>query len=201
MELINKSINPILKKIVIKNFKSYEPIENEIRILIDLNIVYIEIKNSLEKIIDHIVDRFKIIDKDTLTKNLIIHIYSSKVRECILKINKILLNENINKVKLELNKSKIESELNKSKVESELNKSKVELESKNDYFVKYLTDEIIKCIFTDDIINDIINLSEDSEFNLINILKSNWKKVIIVLLILIAIALIRKGYHYLFKLK
>lgn len=185
MELINKSINPILKKIVIKNFKSYEPIENEIRILIDLNIVYIEIKNSLEKIIDHIVDRFKIIDKDTLTKNLIIHIYSSKVRECILKINKILLNENINKVKLELNKSKIESEL----------------ESKNDYFVKYLTDEIIKCIFTDDIINDIINLSEDSEFNLINILKSNWKKVIIVLLILIAIALIRKGYHYLFKLK
>ncbi len=170
-QLLTKSTNHILKKIVIKNLKSSEIIENEIRIIIDLNIIYYEIKNSLGKIIDYIADRFKIIDKDTLTKNLVIHIYSSKVRECILKINKILPNEN--------------------KVKSE----------SNDNYVKYLTDEIIKCIFTDDIVTNIIDLSEATEFNIINILKSNWKKVIIVLLVLIAISLTRKGYYFLFKSK
>ena len=89
-QLLHKSTNHVLRKILLKNFKGYEIIEKETRIIIDLNIIYFEIKNSLSKIIDYIADRFKIIDKDALTKNFVIHIYSSGVRECILKINKIL---------------------------------------------------------------------------------------------------------------
>ena len=172
-QLLFKSTNHIFKKIVIKNFKSFEIIENEVRIIIDLNIIYYQIKNSFGKIIDYVSDRFKIIDKDELTKILILHIYSSRVKECILKINKILSSE-----------------------------SNIKEESKsNEFYVKYITDEIMKCIFTDDIIREIIDLSEATEFNLINTLKTNWKKIIIVVLVLILISIIKKGYYFLFKSK
>jgi hypothetical protein len=58
-QLLFKSTNHIFKKIVIKNFKSFEIIENEVRIIIDLNIIYYQIKNSFGKIIDYVSDRFK----------------------------------------------------------------------------------------------------------------------------------------------
>jgi hypothetical protein len=190
-QLLYKSTNHVLKKIVLKNFKSYEIIENETRLIIDLNIIYFELKNSLGKIIDNIADRFKIIDKDALTKNLVIHIYSSNIRECILKINKILSNETTAKEETEVKQQVVKEEF---VVKEESN----EKEIKN-YYVKYLTGEILKCIFTNDIINDIIYLSEATELNIISFIKKNWKIILIVLVVLILIVLIKKGYYKIFK--
>jgi hypothetical protein len=184
-QLIHKSTNHVLKKIVLKNFKSYEIIENETRLIIDLNIIYFELKNSLGKIIDNIADRFKIIDKDTLTKNLVIHIYSSNIRECILKINKILSNETTAKEEVVKEEFVVKEESNEKEIKN--------------YYVKYLTGEILKCIFTNDIINDIIYLSEATELNIISFIKKNWKIILIVLVVLILIVLIKKGYYKIFK--
>lgn len=184
-QLLYKSTNHVLKKIVLKNFKSYEIIENETRLIIDLNIIYFELKNSLGKIIDNIADRFKIIDKDALTKNLVIHIYSSNVRECILKINKILSNETTVKEEVIKEEFVIKEESNEKEIKN--------------YYVKYLTGEILKCIFTNDIINDIIYLSEATELNIISFIKKNWKIILIVLVVLILIVLIKKGYYKIFK--
>ncbi len=171
--LIYKSAYPPLKKIVSKNIKNYEQIENEIRIIIDLNIVYSEIKNYIETIIDYLVDRFKILDKDTLTKNLVIHIYNTEIKECILKINKILPNEILNEV---------------------------EAEEKNKYLIKYIVDELIKCIFTEDIISMILELSENKSNNFVNILITNWKTLVILFALMLMFLLIRKSYLYLKKL-
>ena len=90
-QLLHKSVNHILKKIILKNYKGYETIDKEKRILIDLSNVYREIKNYLDQIIDNIADRFRIINKDVLLKKLVINIYSKNVKECILKINKAIL--------------------------------------------------------------------------------------------------------------
>ena len=177
--LIYKSAFPPLKYIVSKNIKNSEQLDNETRIIIDLNIVYYEIRNSIELILDYLVDRFKILDKDTLTKNIIIHIYNYKVKECILKINKIIPTENL---------SKIESELDSNPDE------------KNKYLIKYLVDELIKCIFTPDIINMILELAEDKSNNLFNILEINWKIIVILFVLILISLLIRKSYLY-FKKK
>jgi hypothetical protein len=172
--LINKSAYQPFKKIILKNLKNSEQIENEIRLIIDLNIVYYEIKISLESIIDYLVDRFKILDKDTLTLKLILHIYSKEVRECILKINKIIPNENL---------------------------EELESEEKNKYIIKYLIDELIKCIFTNDIISMLLDLSENKTNSLINILSVNWKIIVILFALMLILLLIRKSYLYLSRLK
>ena len=173
--LIYKSAYPPLKKIVSKNIKNSEQIENETRIIIDLNIVYYEIRNSIELILDYLVDRFKILDKDTLTKNIIIHIYNYKVKACILKINKILPSENL---------SEIDSDP----------------DEKTKYLINYLVDELIKCIFTSDIVNMISELAEDKSDNLINTLVTNWKIIVILFILILISLLIRKSYLY-FKKK
>jgi hypothetical protein len=171
--LIYKSAYPPFKKIISKNL-NLEQIENEIRLIIDLHIVYREIIKSLDSIIDYLVDRFKILDKDTLTKNLIIHIFSKEVRECILKINKIIPNENL---------------------------EELESEEKNIYLIKYLIDELIKCIFTNDIVSMLLDLSENKTNNLINILSANWKIIVILFALMLILLLIRKSYLYLSRLK
>lgn len=177
--LIYKSAYPSLKKIVSNNIKTFEQIKNEtqigneIQIIIDLNIVYSEIKNSMESIVNYLVDRFKILDKDTLIKNLVVHIYNIDVKECILKINKIIPNETLN----------------------ELNS-----EEKNKYLIKYLVDELIKCIFTIDIINMILELSKNKSNNFIdfiNILLTNWKTLSMLFSLMLILLLIRKSYVYL----
>lgn len=183
--LIYKSAYPSLKKIVSNNIKTFEQIKNETQIgnepqignetqiIIDLNIVYSEIKNSMESIVNYLVDRFKILDKDTLIKNLVVHIYNIDVKECILKINKIIPNETLN----------------------ELNS-----EEKNKYLIKYLVDELIKCIFTIDIINMILELSKNKSNNFIdfiNILLTNWKTLSMLFSLMLILLLIRKSYVYL----
>ncbi len=168
--LIYKSAHPPLKKIVSKNLKNSEQIENETRIIIDLNIVYSEIKNSIESIVDYLVDRFKILDKDKLTKNLVIHIYSDSVKECILKINKIV---------------------------SDSDFKDVADDEKNKYLVNYLVDQLIICIFNEDVRSILIDLSENKSNNFINLLVSNWKILLTLFLIMIMILFIRKSYLYL----
>ena len=162
--LIYKSAYPSLKKIVSNNIKTFEQIKNETQIgnepqignetqiIIDLNIVYSEIKNSMESIVNYLVDRFKILDKDTLIKNLVVHIYNIDVKECILKINKII------------------------------------------------PDELIKCIFTIDIINMILESSKNKSNNFIdfiNILLTNWKTLSMLFSLMLILLLIRKSYVYL----
>jgi len=165
-ELLYKSVNHILNKIILKNYKGYEIINKETRILIDFNYVYRDIKKYLNQIIDNIADRFRIIDKDFLTKKIIIQIYKNNIRECILKINKFIVNTDA---------------------------------EKNENIIKYLINQINKCFFTDEIIIEIKELSEVKKFNIFEYIKNNWKILLIILLVLIFILLIKKGYDFIFR--
>ena len=51
----------------------------------------------------------------------------------------------------------------------------------------------------DKFINDIIDLSESTDLNIVTFIKTNWKKILIVLLVLITLSYIKKGYHFVFK--
>ena len=98
-KLIDESVGSIIKDILLKQYKSYEKINNnETRIIIDLYIVYIDIKNNLNLIIDRLVDKFKIINRDSMFKLLVNHIYDDETRKQILKINKLIINKNLKSV-------------------------------------------------------------------------------------------------------
>ena len=95
-KLIDESLGTLLKDIIGKHYNSYEKINNnEIRIIIDLRIVYIEIKNNLNLIIDRLVDKFKIVNRDAMFKLFVNHIYDDDTKENIMKINKIVSNQNL----------------------------------------------------------------------------------------------------------
>jgi len=171
-QLLHKSVNHIFKKIILKNYKGFETIDKEKRILIDLNNIYREIKNNLDSIIDNIADRFIIIKKDILLKKLVLNIYSDNVRKCILKINKIIT------------KAEIKAE------------TKAETDNNN---MKYLINQIFECIFTNEIIYEINELSEIKKFNLFEYIVNNWKIFLIILLVIISLSYIKKAYNFIFK--
>jgi hypothetical protein len=94
MEQIRKQVfeatDKILTLIINKHFRKIEKLKNEFRFVIDLEIVYSEIKNEFLTIIDFLADRFRIIDRRILERELVIRLYSDNVRKCLLSINKIL---------------------------------------------------------------------------------------------------------------
>lgn len=61
--LINKSVGNIINNIINDKFKDIEKIDEDIRLIIDLEIVLAEIKNNLITIIDFLIDRFKITNR------------------------------------------------------------------------------------------------------------------------------------------
>ena len=161
-KIINESIGSLVKEIVIKHYNSFEKINTyEIRIIIDLSIVYIELKNNLNIIVDRLVDKFKIIDKDKTFKFLVNHIYSDNIKQKILLINKIILfNPNLKTSEDILNNH-----------------------------ITYLLKEIIKIIFDDEVM-DFIKYYSDSTLIYIYYIKNifrNWKIIIVVIFLLVVI--------------
>ena len=150
--LIKQSITPIITDIVNKYLTATEQIATETRLIIDLSIVYSEIKNKIGLIIDILADRFRLSAKDELIKLLINNILSNDVSECILKINKIIPNTNSIKPN------------------------------------EYLTNSIIDCIMTDNIIQSIVNLSTNKNNitqQVLYYIKLYWQIILIVLFVLI----------------
>ena len=150
--LIKQSVTTIIIDIVNKYLTATEQIATDTRLIIDLSIVYSEIKNKIGVIIDILADRFRLSAKDELMKLLINNILSDDVSNCILKINKIMPNTNIKKPN------------------------------------EYLTDSIIDCIFTDTLIQSIINLSSNKNNitqQVLNYIKLYWQIILIVLIVLI----------------
>lgn len=150
--LIKQSVTNIIIDIVNKYLTATEQIATDTRLIIDLSIVYSEIKNKIGVIIDILADRFRLSAKDELMKLLINNILSDDVSNCILKINKIMPNTNIKKPN------------------------------------EYLTDSIIDCIFTDTLIQSIINLSSNKNNitqQVLNYIKLYWQIILIVLIVLI----------------
>ena len=88
--LIDKSARNIINNIVKSKFKDIEKIDNDIRVIIDLDIVLSEIKNNIITIIDYIIDRFKIIDRDELMRLFISQLFNNDTRHCVLTISKFL---------------------------------------------------------------------------------------------------------------
>jgi hypothetical protein len=150
--LIKQSVTNIIIDIVNKYLTATEQIATDTRLIIDLSIVYSEIKNKIGVIIDILADRFRLSAKDELMKLLINNILSNDVSNCILKINKIMPNTNIKKPN------------------------------------EYLTDSIIDCIFTDTLIQSIINLSSNKNNitqQVLYYIKLYWQIILIVLIVLI----------------
>ena len=155
--LIKQSVTTIIIDIVNKYLTATEIIATDTRIIIDLSIVYSEIKNKIGIIIDILADRFRLSGKDELIKLLINHILSNNVSDCILKINKIIPNTNIKKPN------------------------------------EYLTDSIIDCIFTNDIIQSLINLGENKNNitqTALDYIKQYWQIILIIIIALIIISFI-----------
>jgi hypothetical protein len=157
-KLIDESLGTLLKDILYKQYNSYEKINNnEIRIIIDLYIVYIDIKNNLNLIIDRLVDKFKIVNRDSMFKLLVNHIYDDDTKEQILKINKLINNKNL-------------------KSAEEYKKAHVE----------YLYNEIFQIIFSNQII-DFIKYSSDSLLIYVYYAKNLFRNWIIILIFVIVL--------------
>jgi hypothetical protein len=158
-KLIDESVGSIIKDILLKQYKSYEKINNnETRIIIDLYIVYIDIKNNLNLIIDRLVDKFKIINRDSMFKLLVNHIYDDETRKQILKINKLIINKNLKSVE-------------------EYKKANVD----------YLYNEIFQIIFSDQVI-DYLKYSSDSWLIYVYYTKTlfrNWKIILVFVIVLL----------------
>ncbi len=157
-KLIDESVGSLIKDILFKQYGSYEKINNsETRIIIDLYIVYIDIKNNLNLIIDRLVDKFKIINRDSMFKLLVNHIYDDETKEQILKINKLVINKNF----------KLAEEYKKAHVD-------------------YLYKEVCQIIFSNQII-DFIKYSSDSLLIYVYYTKNlfrNWKIILVFVIIL-----------------
>jgi hypothetical protein len=88
---IDVTVGNYIKDIITKHYNSYEKLANgDVRILLNLEIVYLDIKNNLPIIIDRLADKFKIADKDAMFKLFINNIYSADVKEAFLETNKII---------------------------------------------------------------------------------------------------------------
>lgn len=157
-KLIDESLGSLLKDILSKHYNSYEKINNtESRIIIDSYIVYIEIKNNLNLIIDRLIDKFKIVNRDTMFKLLVNHMYDDETKENIMKINKIIPTQNF----------KLPEQYKKA-------------------HINYLYEEVFKIIFPEQII-DFIKYYSDSIFIYVYYLKNffrNWKIILFVLFVL-----------------
>lgn len=164
--LINKSVGNIIKNIINDKFKDIEKINDDIRLIIDLEIVLAEIKNNLITIIDFLIDRFKIIDRDELMKTIIIHLFSEQTKNCVLKISKFLP----------------VTYFSQSKNASDLIK----------IAHRYLTEKILECIFNPYMIDSLIDLADNNQNQTIKFVSKNWKIIIgsvvtlIIMLIFIA---------------
>ncbi len=158
-KLIDESLGNLLKDILYKQYNSYEKINNsETRIIIDLYIVYIDIKNNLNLIIERLVDKFKIINRDSMFKLLVNHIYDDETKERILTINKLISNKVL-------------------KSAEEYKKAHVD----------YLYNEIFQIIFSEQII-DYIKYSSDSLLIYVYYIKNmfrNWKIVLVFVIVLL----------------
>ncbi len=99
-KLIDESIGLLLKDIIGKHYDSFEKINlTESRIIIDLNIIYIEVKNNLNLMIDRLVAKFKITEKDIMFKLLVNHIYDTDTKNKIISVNKIVENSKMAQTK------------------------------------------------------------------------------------------------------
>jgi len=158
-KLIDESLGTLIKDIILKNYNSYEKINNnETRIIIDLYIVYIEIKNNLNLIIDRLIDKFKIVNRDAMFRLLVNHIYDDDTKENIMKTNKIVSNQNL----------KLPEQFKKAHVD-------------------YLYGEILTIIFNEQII-DFIKFYSDSLLIYVYYLKNlfrNWKIILFFVFILL----------------
>lgn len=158
-KLIDESVGVLLKDIVSKHYSSFEKINNnETRIIIDTYIIYIDIKNNLNLIIDRLVDKFKIINRDAMFTLMVNHIYNDETKGNIMKINKIIQSSNL--------------------------KSN---EQYKNLHIKYLYEEIFQIIFSDQII-DFIKFYSDPlliyVYYVKNILR-NWKLILFIIFLIV----------------
>lgn len=158
-KLIDDSVGILLKDILSKHYVSYEEINNnDTRIIIDTYIIYIEIKNNLNLIIDRLVDKFKITNKDNMFKLMVNHIYDNETKEDIMKINKIIPSSNLQS----------------------------NVDYKNAYII-YLYEQIFQIIFSDEII-DFIKYYSDPLLIYVYYLKTflrNWKLILIIIFLIL----------------
>jgi hypothetical protein len=167
--LIETSVGNIINKIVNSNFTDIEKINGEVRLIIDMEIVLSEIKNNTMTIIDFIIDRFKIIDRDELIKTFITHLFSVQTKNCILQISKFLPG----------------SYFKDSKNPNDLLK----------IAHKYLAQKIIDCIFNPYMIDTLIELSDASSNQFLKFMIKNWKTLLASVLTLIIILIFYKKSH------
>ena len=163
-KLIDESVGTLLKEIITKNYVSNEKINNgETRIIIDLYIIYIEIKNNLNLLIDRLVDKFKILNKDSMFKLLVNHIYDEETKEAVIKINKIRQISNL----------KLPAQI-------------------KDSDIRYLYGELLLVIFPSQII-DFIKYHSDPILIYVYYVKNffrNWKLILVFIFLLVIIFLI-----------
>ena len=158
-KLIDESVGVLIKDILLKHYISYEKINsNETRIIIDTYIIYIDLKNNLNLIIDRLVDKFKITNRDNMFKLMVNHIYNEETKENIMKVNKIIQSSNI-----------------KSNEQQKI------------LHIKYLYEEIFPVIFSDQII-DFIKYYSDPVLIYVyygkNFLR-NWKLILFITFLLL----------------
>lgn len=160
-KLIEESVGGIIKEIISKHYNSYEKINlTETRIIIDMYIIYIELKNNLNLIIDRLVDKFKITNKDSLFKLLVNYIYDEDTKTNIMSINKIVENSN----------------------------GKTDIEIKNEH-IKYLYEELVPVIFNEQVI-DFINYYSNPILIYVYYIKNffrNWKILLVLIIFIIII--------------
>jgi hypothetical protein len=158
-KLIDESVGVLLKDILSKHYNSFEKINNnETRIIIDTYIIYIDIKNNLNLIIDRLVDKFKITNRDNIFKLMVNHMYNDETKENIMRVNKIIKSSN-----LKLN------------------------EQYKNLHINHVYEEIFKIIFSDQII-DFIKYYSDPLLIYVYYLKNclrNWKLMLFITFLII----------------
>jgi hypothetical protein len=163
--LINKSVGNLIRNIINTNFKDIEKIDGDIRLIIDLEIILFEIKNNLITIIDFLIDKFKIIDRDELMRIFIIHLFSEQTKKCVLKISKFVPIAYFSESKNANDLIKIAH--------------------------NYLTEKIIDCIFNPYMIDSLIDLSNNNSEQFRFIIK-NWKIIIAIILTIFILIIFKK---------
>jgi hypothetical protein len=162
-KLIDESIGVLIKDILSKHYSSYEKINNnETRIIIDTYIIYIDLKNNLNLLIDRLVDKFKITNRDNMFKLMVNHIYNEDTKEDIMRINKIIPSQNL--------------------------KSNEQYKTLH---IKYLYEEIFPVIFSDQIVDFIKYYSDPLliYFYYIKTFLRNWKLIIFITVLIVTLYL------------
>ena len=145
--IINDTLYPIIYPLVNKHLEEIETLDNEYRIKIDLNNLYSDIRSKIVPITEILLDKFKIVDRDDLARDIILTFFNNQTKNCVLKLNKFipktLNNKDIDNIKL--------------------------------FAQSYLTKDIISCLFKKELVYLMIDSSDTNTLEIIKMVKREWK--------------------------